>query len=358
MFRPVLFIVLTLLFSVGASAQQREELVARIMNRVADQFIIPRYEVLVRETALLKERTASLCDAPSDETLAITRAQFGNVVEAWGSIEMVRFGPILAENRLERFLFFPDRKSTGLRRVIKLLRNQNPKYLHLDGLLEASVAAQGLPAFEYALFGKGFETMVSGAGNFRCRYASTIAANLHNMATVFEEEWKSDLLFVRMWREPGPHNAVFNNARDTITHLVTTLVHGVEEVRDVRLANFLKAEPGKDRPKSAPLWRSRNSFTLLRTDLESLAQLFEAIDFSPLAGDDQALLVHSIRAQFASSIKLLQIDETAEEVLASATGRERLAKLRNALAVLMKSLERDLGGHLGINVGFFFADGD
>ncbi|QDZ02227.1 hypothetical protein FQ775_18580 [Nitratireductor mangrovi] len=87
--------------------------------------IRPAYRDFAAASARLQDDMASLCNAPGSETLAEARSAFRNAAVAWSVAEMVRFGPVREDNRLERILFWPDRRSIGLKQVQALLATKD-----------------------------------------------------------------------------------------------------------------------------------------------------------------------------------------------------------------------------------------
>ena len=94
---------------------------AEVMRKAVDDFIRPGYRDLLEGTETLAEAAHMLCEKPSDETLGDVQMSFDEVIQQWSTIEIVRVGPVIEGNRFERFLFFPDRKSTGLKQVQRIL---------------------------------------------------------------------------------------------------------------------------------------------------------------------------------------------------------------------------------------------
>ena len=107
----------------------------------------------------------ALCAAPSQQALDAARQSFGETVDAWSAIEIIRFGPVTEENRLERMLFWPDRKGTGLKQVQAALAAKDATATDAGSLASKSVAMQGLGALEFVLFGTG----AGGTGRRRAR---------------------------------------------------------------------------------------------------------------------------------------------------------------------------------------------
>lgn len=145
------------------------EAVPGVMQKAVDDFIRPGYLDLMEGTQSLAEAAHVLCDKPSEETLGDVQMTFDEVVQQWSTIEIVRVGPVIEGNRFERFLFFPDRKSTGLKQVQRIVATRDETATKAETLKGKSVAAQGLGALEYVLYGTGAEVLSSERNGFRCR---------------------------------------------------------------------------------------------------------------------------------------------------------------------------------------------
>jgi predicted lipoprotein len=70
----------------------------------------------------------------------------------------IRFGPVTEENRLERILFWPDRKGIGLKQVQAAIAGEDATAADPQTLPGKSVAMQGLGALEFVLFGTGSDS--------------------------------------------------------------------------------------------------------------------------------------------------------------------------------------------------------
>ncbi|MBB1249348.1 imelysin family protein [Rhizobium sp. G21] len=142
-------LIAALMAPLASPALAVDDAVARkIMVDAVDGYIRPSYHALEDAAHTLAEDTARFCAAPGDEGLNDLKARFGDLVEAWARIEIVREGPVLGNNRYERILFYPDRKSTGQKQVQKILADPDASDLDAAGLAGKSVAVQGLGAYE------------------------------------------------------------------------------------------------------------------------------------------------------------------------------------------------------------------
>ncbi|MGB3832409.1 MAG: imelysin family protein, partial [Mesorhizobium sp.] len=115
-----------------------------IVSRVVADFIQPAYRDFHKATADLDAAVAKLCATPSHELLTEARREFGDTVAAWSRAEIIRFGPVTEQNQLERILFWPDRKSTGLKQVQAAIEKEDPTASDPATLAGKSVAMQGL----------------------------------------------------------------------------------------------------------------------------------------------------------------------------------------------------------------------
>ena len=149
MLRALLFAALVLLPG-SACAADRDIFAAMI-----DGFIRPGYADFAANASAMRDSAAALCTTPGADALATARENFATLVNSWSRIEIIRFGPVVADNRLERIFFWPDRRGIGLRQVQAVLADQDATAIDVETLRAKSVAVQGLGALEFTLFGTG-----------------------------------------------------------------------------------------------------------------------------------------------------------------------------------------------------------
>lgn len=340
-----------------------EAAVPQVMAKAVDDFIIPGYRNLSNKTAALATATAALCQAPSPASQDKTKAAFSDLVQAWSTIEIIRLGPALAQNRFERFLFYPDRKSTGLKQVQAILAKSDETATSAATLKGKSVAAQGLGALEYVLYGNGSETLVGKTGDFRCRYGVAISQNLDSIANEFLAEWQKPDGIQAAWKNPGPGNPEFRDSKEAATELLGIFVHGVEMVKDQRLKPFyagtVDGVEDKGHPKSAIYWRSENTMPSIAANFAGLKTLFDVADMQSLLPEDSRSVAGSADFVFKSVIGISQnIDGPIADAIADDKSRGKLDFLTLNTVDLLGRLNKDFGGAIGLGAGFSFADGD
>ncbi|OHV73119.1 imelysin family protein [Ensifer sp. LCM 4579] len=334
-----------------------------VMARAVDDFILPGYRALSQSTTALAEASGTLCETPSDATLDAARSAFTDVVGKWSAVEIIRLGPALEQNRFERFLFYPDRKSTGLKQVQAIIAKGDESAADIESLRIKSVAVQGLGALEFVLYGTGSEALSGGEGDFRCRYGRAIATNLETIAGELLAAWENPDGIQAAWKKPGPDNPLFRDDREAATELLGILVHSVEMVKDQRLrplyAGTIDGRPGRDNPKLAVYWRSGNTMASLSANFRGLQALFNGAGMENLLPADSRSIAGSVNFLLKTLARAAdRVDGPIDAALADDKRRATLSFIALNTADLLDRLNRDFGGAIGLGAGFSFADGD
>ncbi|OLP59315.1 hypothetical protein BJF93_04515 [Xaviernesmea oryzae] len=332
-----------------------------VMERAVDQVIRPGYREVAARGGQLSQSLRALCAAPSPEELEKARAAFADTVKAWAAIEFVQVGPVLEDARMERILFFPDRKGLGLKQVQRILAQKDETALKPETLRVKSVAVQGLTALEFVLYGTGAETVATGEGAFRCGYGAAIATNIERTAAELTAAWEAPDGVAHAWKVPGEDNPVYRDASEAATGLLGVLVHGVENVRDQRIRPFLAdgLQDGAGRPKQAIYWRSGLTMAAVSGNLAGLKRLFDVSDAGALLPEDKRAVETDIDALFVKVTGAAEaLNRPVAEVLSDRNARSQLDVLSVNVESLLDKLNKDFGGAIGLTAGFSFADGD
>lgn len=329
-----------------------------IVNGAIDGFVRPGYHAFHEAAAQLSAAAAALCAAPSQASLDEAREAFGSTVDAWSRIEIVRFGPVTEQNRLERVLFWPDRKGTGLRQVQAALAARDADATDATRLAGKSVAMQGLGALEYVFYGTGSEALAAG-DTYRCAYGAAISGNLQTIAGELDAAWASPDGFARTWSAPAPDNPLYRDGTEAVTELMDVFVTGTELVRDVRLGGFLGKEPVGDKPRQALFWRSGKTVDALAGNLAGMQALLEASKLDGALPADQAWLGGSANFEFANAQRAAAGAEgPIADVLADPEKRAKLAYFGLVTSSLSDIFGAQMSGALGLTAGFSSLDGD
>ncbi len=221
--------------------------------------IVPRYRALQVATYDLSQAIEADCSdaSPGD---AGSKAAFETALLAWHSIQHIRFGPVMADNRHYRFEYWPDKHGQGARQVRKLLSSGPAEVPSAKRIGESSVAIQGFPALERVLHGKTRDAAAA------CALAVSIGANLKAMSADIVREWSA-------W-QPG-------SVSDAGKLLARNLADQLDLMAGLKLARPLGDSLETVRPRRAEHWRSSLSYAALAANFDGLHGLFTGENSRP-----------------------------------------------------------------------------
>jgi len=351
--------LLTLLLSAQPASALDDAKAKQVMANAVDGYIRPAYRDFHDKAEALTFETGKFCAAPDEEGLTAVKARFADAVSSWGHIEFLREGPVMQQNRLERILFYPDRKSTGLKQVQALLANPDDSVTVATKLKDRSVAIQGLGAFEFLFYGTEPAAIVAEENRFRCRYGLAIAGNVEIISGELQSAWDAPDGIARDWKAPGADNPIFRDSKEAVSALIGIAVHGVEMVRDQRVKHFYKGRDSKVSPKLAVYWRSDLTMPALAANVDGLAKFWKATDFALIMDPDMGSLADSAHFDLrASATALGKMGQPTAERLKDNSYLGRLDFIEFNLKDAMTRIDKDVGGAVGLGAGFSFADGD
>lgn len=332
--------------------------VSKVMTAAVDGFIRPGYDAFRKTAEETTTTVKALCAAPSQANYDAAKAGFGKLAASWAHIEIVRTGPVIEQNRFERILFYPDRKSTGLKQVQAVLSKSDETATDPKTLATKSVATQGLGALEYLLFGTGSDTLASG-NDFRCRYSAAVAENVGNVAAEISGIWDAPDGIQKAWEQPGADNPIYRTGGEAITGLLGILVHGAEAVRDQRIETFYKGVDKAKFPKQALFWRSENTWPTIKANLDGLSQLLATSGMVELLPEkDRAIVAATEEKLKAMSALAGEVTPDLEKAVEDTGERKKLDTLLADGKDVIAKLNDGYGGAIGLSSGFSFADGD
>ena len=353
-FLPALALALAMSSPASAAVKASD-----VIQRAIDGFVRPAYASLHDHADGLAKAMDTLCQAPSQGNLDAAHAEFSATVAAWSSAEIIGFGPIKENNRLERMLYWPDRKSIGLKQVQAALAARDPTASDPAQLAGKSVAMQGLGALEFVLYGDGSEALAGKDDPYRCAYGAAIAKNIETMAADVDAAWKKPDGFAALWANPGPDNALYRDGTEAVTELVGVFINELEMVRDVRLKGFLGAKPDADKPRQASFWRSRNTGLSLAGNLSGIDKLFEASKLGDALPEDARWMAESIHIQLVNGIATaMSVKGPIDKALADPAQREKLEHFALITSSLSGLIGTRLTAEFGLTAGFSSLDGD
>ncbi|MFC3226299.1 imelysin family protein [Marinibaculum pumilum] len=322
-------------------------------------YIRPGFAALAEASAILRDRTGALCEAPSPVALDGARAAFTDTVRAWSGVEYVRLGPMTEANRADRLYFWPDRKGITLRHVQRDLAAEDPGLLTAEGMAEASIAVQGLPALEFLLYGSGAEDLAAAPARYRCAFAAAVAANIAAISATAAAEWQDEDGFSALLLSPGAENPLYRNAEEAAVRITDIPGTGIHALRDQKLLPVIGSGPEDARPNLAPFRRSGLTNVALLTNLQGLKMLADLGGISAATRDRAPALQTAIDTVYSNSFAAM---DSVEGLLGEAAADPERRSPVNYLALLtdrLRSLLQDqMPGELGMKVMFNAYDGD
>lgn len=296
---------------------------------------------------------------PSSDALDDVRATFGDTVVAMAAVNIVRIGPVLENNRLEKLFFWPDRRGIGLRQIQAIIAKQDPTATDPARLAGKSVAVQGLTALEFVLYGDGAETLAQIPDGYRCRLALAISTNIDGIAGDLLTAWKASEGFAYAWQHPGPDNAAFRDEKEALSALVSLFSNGMEYYDTIELGSFLGVTPERDRPRRALFRRSGNTLRFLQAGLKNFRQFYEKSELASQLPDGSAWIDDAIVFGFRHGIAGIEsLSGTAAELIEDPQQRSRLVFVRTVVRGLGENFGIDMTAALDLTANFSSLDGD
>jgi len=330
-----------------------------VAQRAISEFIRPGFADFSTTGAQLETEMMALCASPSDTALAVARDGFRAAILSFSRVEVIRFGPLVAENRLERLLFWPDRRGIALRQVQGVLGDKDETATNLATLTGKSVALQGFGPLEFVLYGTGAEELSTEAGDFRCRYGAAIAANIAAIAGDLAAEWNEPAGIAGHMLAPDAANSDYRTEAEVLEELTGALAHGLEALRDTRLLPVLGRDGAEPKPRSALLWRSGLTVPALRSGLDGLADLYRLSGIGATLPPDSAWVDEGIGFELANLSRGLDaITLPIEGALADPRQSRALGYVTTVTSSLQTQIGDNLSAALGLSVGFSSLDGD
>ncbi|TDH35955.1 peptidase M75, Imelysin [Pseudohoeflea suaedae] len=329
-----------------------------VLSAAVTDFIQPGYRNFRDKAQAMGAAISPLCEAPSAPGLEVARKAFGELVTAWSEIEIIRFGPVVDDNRLERILFFPDRRGIGLKQIQQVLAEKDETATTPERLAAKSVALQGLTTLEYLLYGTGAEDL-AGGDEFRCDFAGAVAARIYGTAGELVDAWDDPEGIAARLSDPKPENPDFRDEREGLQALLGVFVNSSELVADTRLKPFLGAGVDEAKPKSAIFWRSGLTGTAIAGDMKGLQELYKASGMIELTPED--IQRYGTSAMFELSNAQRTIDRMKQplpQAAADPETRDAANYLRLVLLSIRDTFSGRIAGGLGLSAGFSSLDGD
>ena len=356
----LLFSLSLVAFCISSSVAQETDLskhFAKSAERVLMGYIRPSFKALQKHGEELHGELDAFCKMPNDVQLTDAKQAFNNFALSFARVEVMRFGPLVQKNRLERLYFWPDRRGLALKRVHRALAEQDKSVLEAENLKSKSIALQGLGGLEFLLFGTGSEAISKDP--FRCQFAVAIAGSLADTSEEVATAWLDENGYSQQFLNPSDTNSVYRSEREVGAEILNVLKNSAEAITLLKLGAVLGNTPEKAKPKRAPLWRSGLSVAMLNTNIASIFAFQKTSGIFELLPKEQSWIVDSTTFEYENLGKRLQeVSLPINEAVSDDTERGKLIYALNVLTGLTALYREDAAPNLGLQTGFNALDGD
>lgn len=336
---------------------------AGLGTRVLQQYIRPQTAALVRSTQALQTALQAYCAQPAQAARrAAVEARFADVAVSWAGVEFLRFGPLVEQNRLEQFFFWPDPRGVMQRQLRSLLAATDPALLQAARVREQSVAVQGLPALEYLLHAEDGRAVIAAGeatGRYRCAFAEAVGSNLVRLAGEIDAGWNARSPVAAEFAHPAPANDLYRDAGEVATEVLKALSTALHVARDHKLAPALGEDAASARGALLPLYRSGLTAPFLGAQAVALERFHAAGDFATSLPAASAWVDASLRDELRRVQQdFSELTLPADRAVADEEARNALVHAALLLVNARALVDEYLAPALGVNLGFNALDGD
>lgn len=368
---------------------------AQRVSNVLEKLVIPGVERLDSSAARLAPAVRGWCATHSgaadkkksaakaqEKAFAALTAAFRDTASAWGGVEFLRFGPLAAKGRRERFAFWPDPRGVVARQLRQILAAKNLALLEPGALAKQSAAVQGLPALEFLVVpsedpsGKKAapaqsreqadekQAAADAEGEvYRCQLAGAVADNLAALAHEIREAWTRDGGYRQMMLETGPDHKIYKSDAESAGDLVRSLLTGLQvlsatqvkpRVRSAAAQTIKGAKPEK-RP-SGPFVRIKAESAYFVGATRGLKALYDGLDMEASLGPDKQWMKSWAAGAWRAILRSDGVGGAVKGAGAGATPSPR--EVAGRISGLRQLIGREMANAAGIPIGFNELDGD
>lgn len=356
------------------SARAADKPLAAFNSAFGAKIAVPFLAQMEAAAAELLTAATAFHEQPTADGFPDLLKGFDAVSDAWMAVQLLRFGPMLQSQRLDRIAYWPERSNTTEKQMMAFLGAADKAKLAPAAFATVSVAIQGLSALERLLFdstktaeGKPQSdqalaqlTAQTPAAAYRAATILAIAANLRQIAKEGGKAWHD--LSVKLAK--GDQGGFATSPQEATNLIYAGLVTGIQMVSGQKIGIPLGKSTDAAKPHQSEQWRSSRS---LRDVQQNIAALRQALLGDPagaviaLVGSDQA---SDLRGKLTGALDACdQAIPTVTQPLDLAVtddkaGRPQVQALLVKINQLRDVLTNDMPKAAGITLGFNDLDGD
>jgi predicted lipoprotein len=323
---------------------------ADIAKRLADDFIIPRFQAVATAAHEQDAAWTLFCASPKRGNIDTLKQAYEKLADAWADVEFMHIGPATVALRVERFNWWLDR-TNARGKAFTAMMSAAAADLTPEKLAAGSVAGQGLPVTELLLFpDSDAELLKRSDGMQRCLVGTAVAREQATIADQIVADWtapdgaRAALSANTRWQ------VSFADANEAASVMMTDLVAGLESLKDLKVAMEFHDVMNVNAPRLAEATRSGRTLRDISRNLTAIRQGLSV--FLTQATPSQRGQIDSALDGAAQVVKDIEAakDETA-----------RIAAVKQSLVVfgtLSQTAMTTLPSATGLTLGFNNLDGD
>lgn len=295
----------------------------------------------VLSTEKLQKSIKQYCLADTGGLQTI-QAQWLETMNAWMPLQGQAKGPKEAVALSWNIQFWPDKKNITGQKMQQLL--QKKELWNRSDIINQSVTVQGLSGLEWLLFDA--QSPFIHGDKSSCALSEVISETLHKHAEMIAMQWQTNPWSSyddKQWQ--AEYIGLLTNQLDFLMQKISRPL----------------AKIGHPRPYFSEAWRSKQSLTLMKSNLEALRQLYVAKGIGldgQLRKQDQFELADRLLAQFDHTITTWPKQASLFDMLQTKDGYRQALTQFNKLERIKYLLHDEVAVELGVVVGFNSTDGD
>lgn len=344
----------------GVPAAQRH-----ILESAVEHIVIPNHLTLQNRLETLQTQVDNFCSVSAGsrtaEELSTLQTSWMLAMDAWTTLQVVRFGPVKESNRQLSVQFWPDpgnKVSVAAEQIVASTATIDEIFI-----AASTVQSQGLPLMEYLLFAGTVDDPLADLnsidGTRRCDLLSAVNSYLHTTATTLHQRWTDS--YASEVTNPG-NSGEFADEQEAIDELVNSMVELLQVIQNNKLADPLgETTPN---PEAAESYRSQHSLNNIIKNLEGLREIYRGgsgygfDDYLRIAVD-QAIVDAGMEDLIQQSISAAQSISMPLTLAVSDSDQKALVQvLEQQILTLTAYIENDFATAMDASLGFNANDGD
>lgn len=327
----------------------------------SDNLIVPGYQAFKTEAAELSNAVAAFAATPNAATLADARTAWQETSLAWQVVSVYEFGPADQEMLRTNINIYPTATTQ--------IENNIGGTYNLQAT--ANLAAKGLPALDYLLYGKASEAAVlalytsdAKAAN-RKKYLQDVANLVKEHAEAVYDGWTSGNYAATFKQSPG------TAVGSAVGNLVNQLNYEIDLTKRAKVGIPAgKFTAGTPLPEKVEAYFSGTSLELLRKNIQAQKNIFLGQSAAGTNGPGLDDYLNYVGAKYNNQSLAAAIEQQYEAALTASnaipvplteavtTHPQLVSKVYEEMQKLIVLTKTDMPAALGVTISYTDNDGD